>query len=99
MIRTPLDIIFEIALLIINSSINTILALFKLFGELFASLIWTSRMGVAGFILAIIIGGIFVVFMWKYLFKTTVSLVKLIVVYGIFIFVLIMILFVFYLVF
>ena len=96
MFRTPLEIIIEIALLIIVSSINTLLNLFKLLGELFASLIWTSQMGIAGFILAVIIGGLFIVFLWKYLFKTSVSLVKLILVYGAFIFVLVLVLFVFY---
>ena len=99
MVRTPLDIIFEILLLIITSSVNTLLALFKLLAELFASLIWTSQMGIAGFILAIIIGGLFVVFLWKYLFKTTVSLVKLILIYAAFIFILILILYIFYSIF
>ena len=99
MVRTPLDVIFEIALLIIVSAVNTLLALFKLLGELFASLIWTSQMGIVGFIVAIIVGGLFVVFLWKYLFKTTVSLVKLILIYAAFIFVLILVLFFFYSVF
>jgi hypothetical protein len=99
MVRTPLDIIFEILLLLVMSSVNTLLALFKLLGELFASLIWASQTGIAGFILAIIIGGLFVVFLWKYMFKTTVSLVKLILIYGAFIFVLILVLFVFFSVF
>jgi len=99
MVRTPLDIILEIALMLIVSSVNTLLALFKLLGELFASLMWTSTLGIAGFILAIIIGGLFVVFLWKYLFKTSVSLLKLILIYGVFVFVLILVLFVFYSVF
>ena len=99
MVRTPLDIIFEILLLIIVSSVNTLLALFKLLGELFASLMWTSQIGIAGFILAVIIGGLFVVFLWKYLFKTTVSLVKLILIYAAFIFVLILVLYVFFSIF
>lgn len=99
MVKTPLDIILEIALLLITSSIKTLLALFKLLGELFASLIRTSTMGIAGFILAIIVGGLFVVFMWKYLFKTTVSLVKLILIYAAFIVVLILVLYVFFSIF
>ena len=94
-----MDIIFEILLLIIASSIGTLLALFKLLSELFASLFWTSTMGLAGFIVAVIIGGLFVAFLWKYLFKTTVSLVKLILIYGLFIFILIMVLYIFYSVF
>lgn len=99
MIRTPLDIIFEILLLIILSSVNTMLTLFKLLGELFASLMWTSQMGIAGFILAVIIGGLFIVFLWKYLFKTSVSLIKLILIYSAFIFVLILVLYVFFSIF
>ncbi len=99
MVRTPLEVIFEIAILIITSSVNTLLALFKLLGELFASLIWTSQMGIAGLILAIIIGGLFIVFLWKYLFKTSVSLIKLILIYGAFIFALILVLYIFYLIF
>jgi len=99
MVRTPLDIILEIALLIIMSSVNTLLALFELLGELFGSLIWTSQMGIIGLILAVTVGGLFVVFLWKYLFKTTVSLIKLILIYAAFVFVLILVLFVFYSVF
>jgi len=99
MVRTPLDIIFEILLLIILSSVNTLLTLFKLLGELFTSLLWTSQMGIAGFILAVIIGGLFIVFLWKYLFKTSVSLIKLILIYAAFIFVLILVLFVFFSIF
>jgi len=99
MVKTPLDIIIEIALLLILSSVNTLLALFKLLAELFASLMWTSTMGIVGFIVAIIVGGLFIVFLWKYLFKTTVSIVKLIIVYAAFIFVLILVLYVFYSVF
>lgn len=99
MVKTPLDIIIEIALLIIMSSVNTLLALFELLVQLFTSLMWTSQMSIAGFIVAVIVGGLFVVFLWKYLFKTTVSLVKLILVYAAFIFVLILVLFVFYSIF
>jgi hypothetical protein len=99
MVRTPLDIIFEILILLIFSSFNTLLALFKLLGELFASLIFASQASIAGFILAIIIGALFIVFIWKYLFKTTVSLVKLLLVYAGFFVVLIIILFIFFSVF
>ena len=99
MVRTPLEIIYEIILLIITSSVNTLLILFRLLGELFTSLMWVSQTGIAGLILAVIIGGLFVVFLWKYLFKTTVSLVKLILIYAAFVFVLILVLAGFFLVF
>jgi len=99
MVRTPLEVIVEIILLIVLSSVNTLLALFRLLGELFASLIWTSQTGLIGFILAIIIGGLFIVFLWKYLFKTSISLVKLVLAYGAFVFVLVVVLYLFYSVF
>jgi len=99
MVRTPLDIILEIVLLIIISAINTMLAVFRLLGELFASLIWTSQMSTVGFILALIIGGLFLIFFWKYFFKETISLVKLILIYGAFVFILIIILYFFFLFF
>ncbi len=96
MVKTPLDIIIEIALLLIMSSVNTLLNLYKLLVELFASLMWTSRMGITGLVVAVIVGGLFVVFLWKYLFKTAISLVKLILIYAAFIFILILVLYVFY---
>ena len=99
MVRTPLDIIFEILFLLILSSVNTFLSLLKLLAELLASLVWTSQSSIAGFIVAVIVGGLFVVFLWKYLFKTTISIVKLLLIYGAFVFVLILVLFVFFSVF
>ena len=96
MVKTPLQVILEIILLLITSSVNTLLSLFRLFGELFSSLVWTSRTGILGLGVAIIIGGLFIVFLWKYLFKTTVSLVKLISIYGVLIIVLVVILYVYF---
>ena len=99
MVRTPLEIILQIALFIITSSATSLLTIAKLLVELATSLVHTSQMGLAGFILAIIVGGLFVVFLWKYLFKTTVSLVKLILIYAVFIFILILVLYIFFSIF
>ena len=96
MVRTPLQIIFEILIFIVVNSINAILTIIGLLGELFVSLTLTAQTSVVGLILAIVIGGLFVIFMSKYLFKTTISLIKIILIYGAFVLVLIIILALFF---
>jgi hypothetical protein len=96
MVRSPLEIIIEIFLLIFINSIQTLLMLLKLLGELFYSLAWTARTSIGGLILATIIGGLFLVFLWKYLFRETVSLAKIILAYAGFMIALFIVLYVFF---
>ena len=95
MVKGPLLVIVDLIVFIITSTIDLIKGITNKLIELFTSLALMATTGIAGFIIASIIGGIVLFFALKYVFKTTVSLAKILLVYG---FLVIIILFVVFMV-
>jgi len=93
MVKPHLEIIAEILLYLMIKSVNTMIVLSKLLGELFVSLIWSAQTGFWAFLIAVTIGGVFIILMFKFLFKTGTSLLKIIAIYIIFLLILFFLIF------
>jgi len=99
MVRPPLDIIFEILFYIVASSIEHLLNVIRLLIELFNSLWVTAQNNVGVLIISMLIGGLFFIFVSKFLFKETASIIQIILIYGAFAFILIIVLYIFFSIF
>lgn len=85
MVRSPFEILVEILITIVSNSIQTLTKIIQLLIEFFISLGVTAQSSLGGLITALVIGTLFFVFIWKFMFKTTTSLIKIILIYGVFI--------------
>jgi len=91
MVKNPLEIILELLTYIIQTSIEAIIFIIDKLRQLFVSLVFIAGMGIPGLIIASIIGGIVLFFVSKFLFKSTESLVKVFIVYIVFILILVVV--------
>lgn len=91
MVRSPIEIIFEILFYIVTSSIEHVITVVKLLIELFYSLAAQAQSSIWGLFVSVLIGSLFFLFVWKFLFKETTSILHVILVYGGFILALIII--------
>jgi hypothetical protein len=85
MVRQPIEIILEILFYIVTSSIEHVITVIKLLIELFYSLVLQAQSSIWGLFISILIGSLFFLFVWKFLFKETTSVLHVILVYGAFI--------------
>jgi len=91
MIKNPLQIILELLVLIIQSIVSTLALVLEKLVELFSSLAFMAGTGVVGLFIACVIGGIVVVLISKFVFKSTKSLFQVLMVYVIFVLILVLI--------
>jgi hypothetical protein len=85
MVKSPFQIIFELLVLLINTTIEGLGLVIDKLVELFESLVFIAKTGLAGLVISSIIGGIVVIFVSKFLFGSTKSLMKILLVYLAFI--------------
>ena len=91
MVRSPIEIILEILFYIVTSSIEHVITVIKLLIELFYSLALQAQSSIFGLFISVLIGSLFFLFVWKFLFKETTSILHVILVYGAFLLALIII--------
>lgn len=80
-VKSPLQILVEILVLIFVSSVKILFAMSQLLYELYLSLRMMSYTNPMGFILAITIGGIILFFTLKFIFGNTMAALKVMAVY------------------
>ena len=91
MVKSPLQIILELFILIIQSIVNTLKLIFEKLVELFMSLAFIAETGITGLVIAAVIGGIVVILISKFVFKSTKSLLQVLLVYVIFVVILVLV--------
>ncbi len=79
--KSPLQILIEILVLIVVSTAKILILVTGLLYELYISLRIMSYTNPIGFILALTFGGIILFFTTKFLFKSTISAIKIMTVY------------------
>ena len=85
MVKSPLQVIYELLVGIIQSIVNTFKFIFEKLVELFMSLAFIANTGIVGMLVASVVGAIVVVLVAKFVFKSSKSLLQILLVYGIFV--------------
>lgn len=75
--KSPLIIVVELLYGIVNGILQTILFIFRKFGELLHSLLFFSTLGVFGVVLAIAIGVMVFLLVAKFIFKSSKTLLAI----------------------
>ena len=80
-VRTPLDILVEILIIIVFNSAKILVILGGLLYELYISLRIMAYTNPIGLIIALTVGAIILFFTSKFLFKSTISAIKIMTIY------------------
>ncbi|MBD3155943.1 MAG: hypothetical protein GF368_04800 [Candidatus Aenigmarchaeota archaeon] len=82
MVKSPFQIIFELLVLLISTTVEGIRIIFEKIVELFESLVYLAGTGMVGLLISSVIGGLVIIFISKFIFGNTKSLVKILLVYA-----------------
>ncbi len=93
MSKSPLQIIFELLVLIIQTTVDGLKLIFEKLVELFESLVFLANKGISGLIVASVIGGIVVILISRFIFGNTKTLLRVLLVYMGFVLVMILLFF------
>jgi hypothetical protein len=80
-VKTPVQILLEILIIIFINSVKFLISMGQLLLELYLSLKVMSYSNPIGFIFAVAIGGIIIIFTIKYMFGSTIDAMKVVVIY------------------
>jgi uncharacterized membrane-anchored protein len=91
MTKSPIQVVLELLIMMIKTTFETFGMVFDKMIELFVSLASIADTGILGLVVASIFGGVMIYLISRFFLKNTKSLIKILLVYVIFVLVLILI--------